>query len=160
MDAPRIDGAGPTDLGAGMYQLAAGMRRRGLAVVISDFLDGDSLTGPFGWESALRRLAVRHDVLAVEVIDPRELELPPVGVLQVVDAETGALREVQTADPRLRARYAAAAASQRAAIDTAIQGSGADHLVLRTDRDWLLDLARFVLLRRKRFESVPPRAGR
>ena len=100
---------------------------------------------------------MRHDVLAVEVIDPRELELPAVGVLQVVDTETGALREVQTADPRLRARYASAAASQRAAIAAAVQASGADHLVLRTDRDWLLDLVRFVLLRRKRFESTPAR---
>jgi uncharacterized protein (DUF58 family) len=76
----------------------------------------------------------------------------------VVDTETGALREVQTADPRLRQRYAAAAASQRASIASAIRASGADHLVLRTDRDWLLDLARFVVLRRKRFESTPSRA--
>jgi uncharacterized protein (DUF58 family) len=157
LDAPRADGAGATDLGDGMHRLAAGMRRRGLAVVISDFIDGDSLTGPFAWEHALRRLAVRHDVLAVEVVDPRELELPAVGVLQVVDTETGALREVQTADPRLRERYASAAASQRAAIAAAIRSSGADHLVLRTDRDWLLDLVRFVLLRRKRFESTPAR---
>jgi uncharacterized protein (DUF58 family) len=140
-----------------MHQLAAGMRRRGLAVVISDFIDGDSLTGPFAWEHALRRLSVRHDVLAVEVVDPRELELPAVGVLQVVDTETGALREVQTSDARLRERYASAAASQRAAIAAAIQASGADHVVLRTDRDWLLDLVRFVLLRRKRFESTPAR---
>jgi uncharacterized protein (DUF58 family) len=126
-------------------------------VVISDFIDGDSLTGPFAWEQPLRRLAVRHEVLAVEVLDPRELDLPSVGVLQVVDTETGALREVQTADPRLRERYAAAAASQRASIASAIRTSGADHLVLRTDRDWLLDLARFVVLRRKRFESTPAR---
>jgi uncharacterized protein (DUF58 family) len=157
MDAPRADGAGSTDLGAGMHRLASGMRRRGLAVVISDFIDGESLTGPFAWEHPLRRLSVRHDVLAVEVIDPRELDLPAVGVLQVVDTETGALREVQTADPRLRARYASAAAAQRAAIATAIQNSGADHLVLRTDRDWMLDLVRFVMLRRKRFESAATR---
>src|SRR5690606_9985779 len=92
----------------------------------------------------LRNLGVRHDVLAVEVIDPRELELPDVGVLAVADPETGVVHEVQTADPRLRRRYAEAAASQRAAIAAAIRGAGAAHLELRTDSNWLLDIVKFV----------------
>lgn len=134
---------GRTDLGALVDMLNRPPRRRGVAVVISDFL-----APPQQWARPVRKLAVRHDVLAVEVVDPRELELPDVGVLTVVDPETGELHEVQTADPRLRRRYAAAAAAQRGAIADALRGAGAAHLRLRTDSDWLLDIVRFVAARR------------
>jgi uncharacterized protein (DUF58 family) len=134
----------PTDLAGALDVLARAARRRGLAVVISDFL------APPGWERPLRALASRHEVLAVEVVDPRELELPNVGFLTLVDPETGARRSVQTARRGLRERYAAAAAGQRSAIAAEIRRAGADHLVLRTDRDWLLDVVRFVAARRRR----------
>jgi uncharacterized protein (DUF58 family) len=91
---------------------------------------------------------VRHDLLAIEVLDPREVELPDAGVLEFVDAESGALHEIQTADPKLRVRYAEAAAAQRAAIAAAIRGAGAAHLRLRTDSDWLFDIVRFVAAQR------------
>ena len=102
-----------------------------------------------GWERPLRGLAARHEVLAVEVVDPRELDLPDVGVLELVDPETGAQREVQTARD-LRERYAAAAGAQRQEIARRVRAAGADHLVLRTDRDWLLDIVRFVSRRKER----------
>jgi uncharacterized protein (DUF58 family) len=130
---------GRCDLGELIDALNRPPRRRGLAVVISDFMGP-----PEQWQRPLRRVAVRHDVLCVEIVDPRELELTDVGVLVVVDPETGDLHEVQTADPALRARYAAAAAAQRAAVAAAIRAAGAAHLPLRTDRDWLLDIVRFV----------------
>lgn len=147
--APRADGGGATDLAAGIDRLAALMPRTGLAVVISDFLTGSV------WQLPMRRLAVRHDVLAVEVLDPRELELPDVGVLTMVDPETGSMREVQTSDARLRARYAAAATEQRREIAHGLRATGADHLQLRTDRDWIGDLVRFVTIRRRRIENLP-----
>jgi len=150
--APRQDGAGPTDLAAGLERLAGTMRRRGLAVVISDWLD------PTEWTMPLRRLAVRHDVLAIEVIDPREMTLSDVGMLHVVDPETGRVREIQTSDAGLRERYAAAAAQQRAEIGQAIRSAGGDHLVLRTDEDWLRALVRFVLLRRRAANPAAPSA--
>ncbi|MFC3500221.1 DUF58 domain-containing protein [Micromonospora krabiensis] len=134
---------GRSDLGALVDMLNRPPRRRGVAVVISDFL-----APPEQWARPLRKLRVRHDVLAIEVVDPRELELPDVGVLPVVDPETGELHEVQTADPGLRHRYAEAAAAQRAAISTALRSAGAAHLRLRTDRDWLLDMVRFVAAQR------------
>jgi uncharacterized protein (DUF58 family) len=134
---------GRADLGALVDRLNRPPRRRGLAVVISDFL-----APPESWERPVRRLRVRHDVLAVEVVDPRELELPDVGVITVVDPESGAMHEVQTADPALRARYAAAAAAQRGAIATALRGAGAAHLRLRTDSDWVLDIVKFVAAQR------------
>ena len=64
----------------------------------------------------MRALAARHQVLAVEVTDPRELTLPAVGVLSLVDPETGALLEVDTGSAKLRERYARAAAERRAAV--------------------------------------------
>ncbi|KIR61040.1 MULTISPECIES: DUF58 domain-containing protein [Micromonospora] len=134
---------GRSDLGALVDALNRPPRRRGVAVVISDFL-----APPQQWARPLRKLRVRHDVLAIEVVDPRELELPDVGVLPVVDPETGELHEVQTADPRLRRRYADAATAQRAEIAAQLRGAGAAHLRLRTDTDWLLDMVRFVAAQR------------
>jgi uncharacterized protein (DUF58 family) len=131
--------AGRTDLGALIDGLNRPPRRRGMAAVISDFL-----VPPAQWQRPLRKLAVRHDVLAIEVLDPRELELVDVGVLAVADPETGALHEIQTSDRRLRDRYAAAAAAERAAVAQAIKAAGAAHLRLRTDSDWLLDIVKFV----------------
>src|SRR5690606_4200394 len=109
-------------------------RRRGLVVVVSDFLASGA------WAQRMRLLATRHEVLAVEVLDPRELELPPVGMLDLVDPETGRTIEVPTNSRNLRARYAAAAAEQRAGFLRSIRGAGAVHLRLRTDSDWLGDL--------------------
>ena len=134
---------GRTDLGELIDRLNRPPRRRGVAVVISDFLAPvDS------WSRPVRKLGVRHDVLAIEVVDPRELELPDVGVLMLADPETGALHEVQTADPALRQRYADAAGQQRGEIARALRAAGAAHLRLRTDTDWLLDIVRFVAAQR------------
>ncbi len=118
-------------------------RRRGFVVVVSDFIDESE------WVRELRLLANRHTVLAVEVIDPRELELPPVGVLGVVDPETGRTRSVDTASAKLRERYALAAAGQRAAIEAALATAGVDHLRVRTDEDWVRCLAEHLLRRRR-----------
>jgi uncharacterized protein (DUF58 family) len=148
--APRLEGGGPTDLATGIERLGGVMRRRGLAVVISDWLD------PTAWQMPLRRLSVRHDVLAVEVLDPREMALADVGVLELVDPETGQVYEVQTSDAALRERFATAAAEQRASIARHMRGAGANHLLLRTDGDWLLDLVRFVVSRRRNRQSVAP----
>lgn len=120
-------------------------RRRGLAVVLSDFLPP-----PGQWERPLRKLARRHDVLAIEVADPRELELPDVGVLEILDPETGVVHDIQTADDWLRTSYAEAAWQQRAGIAAAVRGAGAQLMRLRTDSDWLSDLVRFVAVQRHR----------
>ncbi len=130
-----------TDLGAALGHLIVPPRRRGLIVVVSDFLSTD------GWARALRGLTARHDVVAVEIVDPRELELPSVGVLTLVDPETGRTREVPT-NRRVRDRYAAAAAEQRRRIADELRRAGVGHLQLRTDRDWVIDVARFVQARR------------
>lgn len=141
-------GTGVVDLGTALHRLSSTARRRGLVTVVSDFL-----TDPDEWAQPLRRIATRHETIAIEVIDPRELSLPDVGVLRVVDPGSGRWRDVPTASRKLRDRYAAAAAEQRARTAAAMRAAGADHLVLRTDRDWLLDVIRFVADRRERVHA-------
>ncbi len=116
---------------------------------LASALDGLDDPGAPTWERPLQRLTARHQVLAVEVLDPRELELPDVGVLTLVDTETGRRREVSTANRRTRERYAEAAAAQREAIQAALRRAGAGHMQLRTDRDWVRDVVRYVVAHRR-----------
>lgn len=134
------------DLAAILEQLRRPPRRRGLVVVISDFL------GPLDWERPLRALSARHDLVAVEVLDPRDIELPEVGTIVLADPETGRQREV-TATPLLCREFAAAASEHRAMVAAAIRGAGAGHLVLRTDSDWIADTVRFVVTRKRRWSG-------
>jgi uncharacterized protein (DUF58 family) len=140
---PRSAKGNRGDLAAALEALRRPPRRRGFAVVVSDFL------GDLDWERSMRALAVRHDVLAIEVLDPIELGLPAVGLLTLVDPESGRLLEVQTGKKQLREDYATAATEQRAGIAAALRRAGASHLQLRTDRDWLVDMVRFVAARRR-----------
>ena len=119
-------------------------RRRGLVVVISDLLDETD------WPRELRALALRHDVVVAEVRDPREHALPDVGLLMLVDPETGRRVEVQTANRKVRERFEAAAQERLHERARTVRAAGASHLVLSTDRDWLLDVVRFVGARRRR----------
>ena len=129
-------------LGAGLVRVARTQRRRGQIVVVSDFLD------PSDWATPLRRLCLRHQVIAVQVTDPREFQLPDVGMLTVVDAETGQHLHVQTGSAALRERYRAAAWERHTEIRRLVAEAGAEHLPLSTDRDWLVDVVRFVHHRR------------
>jgi uncharacterized protein (DUF58 family) len=149
--APRTDEArrspaesGSRPLNAALEQLGRRGMRRGLVVVVSDLL-GDPQT----WSRSMRALTGRHQVLVVEVRDPRELELPSVGVLALTDPETGAELEVDTRSPGLRERYAKAAAAERAEVAKALRKVRAGHLVLSTDSNWLLDIARHVAAARR-----------
>ena len=112
--------------------------QRALVIVVSDF------RGAIDWQPALLRLAGRHTVLAVEIRDPREQELADVGVLRLVDPETGNQLRVDTGDAQLRERFAEAAADERAALVRLLSDAGARHVALSTDGDWLRPLAGFL----------------
>jgi uncharacterized protein (DUF58 family) len=143
---PRAEGSGP-ELAQALAPVLNPPRRRGLVVLLSDLL-GRVGAEP-SWARPLRMLASRHDVIVAEIVDPRELSLPDVGVLRLVDPETGRHLEVQTRSKALRQRYAAAAAARRSGHASAVRRAGAGHVVLRTDRDWLPDLATFLATRRR-----------
>ena len=143
-------GPGSPSLALALTALGARRGGPGLRVVISDFLDPDGAdTAPFDWQAPLRRLTNRHDVVVVEIVDPRELELPDIGAVTLVDPESGRQRQVWTSDRRLRRTYRDAAEAHREAVASAIATSGADHLRASTGRDWIRDLARFLRERQR-----------
>ncbi len=138
----RTDRSVRGDLHGAIDALRRPERRRGLVVVISDFL------GPIDWERPLRAIAGRHDVLGVEVLDRADEELPALGDVVLRDAESGRVREV-TITERVRAEYREAAAEHRLEVSRALRHVGAPLLSLRTDRDWIADIIRFTAARRR-----------
>jgi len=136
------NGVGESSLAAGIGRGAALARQRSLVVLVSDF------RGPNDWQQPLLGLASRHDVIAVEIRDPREQELPNVGPLWLVDPETGRQLRVDTRSARLRARFVQAAAEERAGVAALLASVGVRHVVLSTEGDWLRQLA--VFLRRSK----------
>jgi len=136
--APGVRG----DLNPGLEALRRPQRRRGLAVVVSDFL------GPLDWVRSLRAIGAHHDLLGLEVLDPRDVELPAVGPATLADAETGELVDVDITE-RLREDFAAAAHAHREQVHRAFRSCGGSVLTLRTDSDWIADTVRFVGRRRR-----------
>ncbi|MFC5287937.1 DUF58 domain-containing protein [Actinokineospora guangxiensis] len=145
-ETPRAGEGVRGDLADAVDALRRPPRRRGLAVVVSDFL------GDTGWQRPLRALSLRHELVAVEIVDPRDTELPDVGTVVLADPETGRQREV-TATALLRKEFAAAAAEHRATVAAALRRSGAAHLTLRTDSDWIADTVRFIVSRKRRWSG-------
>ncbi|HVW40168.1 MAG TPA: DUF58 domain-containing protein [Amycolatopsis sp.] len=145
-EMPRATEGTRGDLAALIEQLRRPPRRRGLGVVVSDFLGG------MDWQRPLRGLSARHDLMAVEVIDPRDVDLPEVGTIVLADPETGRQREVH-ASALLRREFAAAAQAHRDRVAQALRQAGAAHLVLRTDSDWIADTVRFVVARKRRWSG-------
>ena len=118
-------------------------RMPSLVVIISDFAaplpSGDE---PLPWARPVAALAARHTVLAIEVVDPREQSLPPVGRLAMVDPESGARVEVDTRSAKLRESFAEAAAERRRAVARALRRAGAEHVTLSTAGSWARELGR------------------
>jgi len=139
---PSTNRLGATSLGASLRRADALARQRSLVVVVSDF------RGPRDWRQPMLQLAGRHEVVAVEVRDPREQELPNAGELWLVDPETGRQLRVDTRSAKLRDRFAAAAEAERQDAARELASVGARHVVLSTSGDWLRPLVTF--LRRAR----------
>lgn len=148
---PDSAGRGRADLAGALMRTGALARRRGFVTVISDFLTPNTPTSD--WHRALGSLALRSDVLAIEIIDPRELDLPAVGYIALSDPATGRVREVQMT-PDLQRRYKAAAQAQRDGIRDTLRSAGVDHLQLRTDQDWVGDLIQHVRRRKVQVAGV------
>ncbi|GAB3349425.1 DUF58 domain-containing protein [Amycolatopsis echigonensis] len=145
-ETPRAAEGVRGDLAGALEKLRRPPRRRGLAVVISDFL------GPLDWERPLRALGGRHELIAIEIVDPRDVDLPDVGTVVLADPETGRQREVH-ASALLRKEFGAAANAHRQTVAAGLRRAGAAHLVLRTDSDWIADMVRFVVARKRRWSG-------
>jgi uncharacterized protein (DUF58 family) len=129
---------GATSLGEAIRRVDTLARQRSLVVVASDF------RGPLDWRKPLLQLSGRHDVIAVEIRDPREEQLPNAGELWLVDPETGRQLRVDTRSSKLRARFAAAAAEERSGLARTLTSVGVRHVGPSTSCDWLRPLALFL----------------
>lgn len=134
--------AGATSLGSALARLGPMARERGLVVVVGDF------RGRGDWRQPLARLAFKHDVMAIEISDPRETELPNVGQVVLTDPETGRQLRVDTTSELMRRRFASAAQKERESVANALASIEVRHLVLSTSGDWLRTLV--IFLRRHR----------
>jgi uncharacterized protein (DUF58 family) len=112
----------------------------------------DFITEP-GWEKTLGQLAQRHEVVAVRLLDPLELDLPDLGLIPIRDAETGAQLLVDTHDAGFRKRFARIAAQREAELRQALARAGVDALELSTDGDLVDAIMRFTELRKRRGQS-------
>jgi uncharacterized protein (DUF58 family) len=126
----------PDGLSGALRRVGRLARQPGLVVVISDFREQR------GWERALGPVRLRHAVLAVEIVDPREAEVPAVGHLALIDPETGARVEVDTSRRRVRERFAELERERRATIVRELRRLRTDHVALSTEDNWLLALGR------------------
>lgn len=133
----------PTDVAGASHFLGNVAKKRGVVFLVSDLLDTS-------FEAPVRTLAQKHDVIALVLIDPRELELPPVGVVALEDAETGETVEVNTSDGRLRAAYAEAAQERRIARRRDLAWIGVDSVELFTDRPYVPSLMALFRTRSRR----------
>ncbi|CAN5690181.1 DUF58 domain-containing protein [soil metagenome] len=132
-----------TDLGAALAYLEPMLRRRAVIFLVSDFLGS-------GYEPPLARLARRHDLIAIQVTDPRERELPDVGLVTLWDPESGSWRVVDTGDRNLRERFRRRAAAFDASLERALLESGADLLRLETGQSYAEPLLAFFRRRESR----------
>ena len=145
---PRRSAAPFTDLAPLLDAGHQAIKRRSLVFVISDFISEP------GWERSLDLLDRRHEVMAVRLVDPREVTLPDVGPIILEDAETGEQLYVDTGDPGFRRRFEAAAEDREAAIGEAFRRAGVDAVSLSTDEDLVRAIVRMAALRRRRRRVV------
>ena len=153
---PESAQAGPTRLHELLESAARLVRRRSTIFVVSDFISET------GWEKPLGLLAQQHEVLAVRLLDPMELELPDLGLIPMRDAESGEYLLVDTHDAGFRKRFAQIAARREAALRQSFSHAGVDALELSTDGDLVSALMRFSDLRksRSRLNNAPMSHGR
>ncbi len=137
---PVSDGQGSADMAGALDRVGALAKRRGFVAVISDFVGTE-------WTTALGRLSLRHDLLAITVHDPREYDVPPIGLVQMTDPASGRVREIRVTESVQR-KFIEAAAEQRATRLAELGRTGADTIELTTDGDWLGSVVQHVQRRR------------
>lgn len=132
-----------TDIAGALAYLTRVARRRSIIFLISDFLDR-------GFEGALRVAVQRHDLVAISLTDPRELSLPPLGLLELEDAETGQPLLLDTEDRETRRQYALAAAQRRDERQQLLRSMAVDEVAIATDRSYVQPLMAFFQARARR----------
>jgi len=141
---PRLPRAQLTNLKVLFEGALNSIKRRSLIFIISDFISEP------GWEKPLNLLNQRHEVLAIRLWDPREVELPDLGMVVMEDAETGEQLFVDTHDPKFRKRFFEVAQQREEALNRAFKRAGVDALSLSTEEDLVRAIVRFAKQRKQR----------
>jgi uncharacterized protein (DUF58 family) len=144
LEQPRLPSSPFTDLAALLQAGQQTIKRRSLVFVISDFISAP------GWERPLNLLTQRHEVMAVRLLDRREVELPDVGALLIEDAETGEQLYIDTHDKAFRRRFKEASERRESTLRDAFKRAGVDAVALSTDEDLVHAIVRMAMLRRRR----------
>ena len=144
LSRPERSRSAETDLRDCFQTASRVMQRRSLVFIVSDFISAP------GWAKPLAHLALRHEIVAVRLYDPLEMELPDLGLLVMQDAETGEQLFVDTHDRAFRRRFAAAAERRDTEVRAAFSQAGVDTLELSTDDDLVDAILRFADLRKRR----------
>jgi uncharacterized protein (DUF58 family) len=133
-----------TDINLALEFLGRVIKRKAIVFLVSDFLSGD-------FDKLLRIANRRHDVIAIRIADPRELELPDVGFLELEDAETGEQILIDTADSAVRKSFSDSAYRDRSILDRTFRSMDLDNVQILTDKPYIEPLMGFFRLRAKRF---------
>jgi uncharacterized protein (DUF58 family) len=144
LNQPRLPHSSMTDIGVLLKGGLHSIKKRSLIFIVSDFISTP------GWERTLSLLNQRHEVIAIRLWDPREMELPDIGPIVMEDAETGEQLYVDTHDKKFRKRFQEAAQQRELALNDSFKRAGVDVLPLSTEEDLMHAIARFVMLRRQR----------
>ena len=140
---PHLSKASITDLAPLFKGSLNAIKKRSLVFVISDFISAP------GWEKSLNLLSQRHEVIAIRLWDPREMELPDIGPIIMEDAETGEQLYVDTHDKKFRQRFQEAASQREAMLTETFKRAGVDVLSLSTEEDLIRAIIRFAAIRRQ-----------
>ncbi|MEW6284972.1 MAG: DUF58 domain-containing protein [Chloroflexota bacterium] len=141
---PQLSRVPRTDLKPFFEGALHAIKRRSLVFIISDFLSQP------GWERPLNMLGEKHEVVAIRLTDPREMELPDVGMVVMEDAETGEQLFVDTHDAKFRRRFLEAAQKREEELNAAFKRAGVDMLTLSTEDDLIRAILRFAKRRQQR----------
>ncbi len=136
---------GETNIAEALEYLGKVCRKQTVVFLISDFLDE-------GYESALRVIAKRHDVTAVSIVDPVELKMPKVGLVELEDAETGEQIQIDTGSAAFRRNYQARNQARGEELKTVFSKVGIDQVEINVGRDYLRELIKFFRKREKRMQ--------
>lgn len=136
-------GRSNTDINIGLDYLGKVLRKKAVVFLISDFLES-------GYEKKMRIMGKRHDLIAISLSDPRELEMPDVGLIELEDAETGELIVIDTGSLKVRTQYSAMGKERSGELKKMFRTMGVDQIDIKTNDDYMAKIAQFFTAREKK----------
>jgi uncharacterized protein (DUF58 family) len=132
-----------TDLNIALEYLSRVIKRKSIVFLISDFLTEN-------YEKSLQVANKKHDIIAIDIIDPREVEMPSVGLLELEDAETGETVMVDTSNPAIRGSFYSQSKEERETREKFFKSIGVDNITINTDRSYVEPITKFFRMRARR----------